>query len=127
MLQKVFLILFMVLLSGCAHLNSDFDCPMKPGISCQSLDQVNERINQGEIGNQGSRESNVAKPLLHYSSLQTIKNQNKPLRDRENIMRIWVAPYEDTSGNYHTASEVFSVIKPGEWMSYPVIKIKNEG
>ena len=38
------------LLSGCSSLNSEFDCPMKPGVMCQSLDQVNTMVDQGKLG-----------------------------------------------------------------------------
>ena len=38
-----------ILLTGCAEMNSQFDCPMKPGVRCESLDQVNARVDRGEI------------------------------------------------------------------------------
>jgi len=30
-----------------------------------------------------------------------------------------VAPYEDTDGNYHQASKVYSVVEEGRWIQNP--------
>jgi hypothetical protein len=38
------------LLAGCAGLNSQFDCPMPPGVMCKSLDEVNRMVDQGKLG-----------------------------------------------------------------------------
>ncbi len=43
------LISFSAALMGCGELNSQFTCPMKPGVSCQSLDQVNTLVDQGKL------------------------------------------------------------------------------
>ena len=39
----------LLMLSGCSTMNDQFSCPMKPGVQCQSLDQVNAQIDKGEI------------------------------------------------------------------------------
>lgn len=83
----------MNLVTGCAEVNSQFDCPMKPGIRCESLDEINAHVNNGEIG---------------------------PVRSKETVQHIWIAPFEDTAGNYHQANEVYTVAKPGAWMGNPV-------
>jgi conjugal transfer pilus assembly protein TraV len=125
MLRKILLILLITFLSGCAHLNSEFDCPMKPGISCESLDKVNARIDRGEIGNDESC-SNISISPPSYLTASNIKNSRHPLRFSETVMRVWVAPFEDTSGNYHQESEIFTVVKPGAWIGYPVKELKVE-
>jgi hypothetical protein len=45
-----FLIVATFLLPGCADLNSNFDCLMKPGVVCKSLDEVNSLVDQGKLG-----------------------------------------------------------------------------
>jgi len=84
--KNTIILLLMLVLSGCAGMNPKFDCPMKPGIRCESLDQVNDRVNRGEIG-----------------------------RYAETVQHVWIAPFEDTSGNYHEESNVYSVVEPGYW------------
>lgn len=54
-------ILLLLGLSGCAHLNSDFSCPMQAGLSCQSLDQVNQEIDAHQFSEKS--EEATDKPL----------------------------------------------------------------
>jgi len=105
-----------VFLSGCAGLSHNFDCPMKSGIRCESLDQVNAQIDHGEIGNDNLSSQRKFKEVSQ-KSMYSIKGE--PLRYGENVQRIWIAPFEDTAGNYHQASEVFVVTKPGHWIGNP--------
>ena len=42
-----------------------------------------------------------------------------PVRYGEGVMRLWIAPYEDTDGNYHQANRVYSVVQEGQWMHNP--------
>ena len=48
-IQYGFILGCAVMLSGCGELNSQFTCPMKPGVTCQSLDQVNTMVDQGKL------------------------------------------------------------------------------
>ncbi len=36
-------------LTACSSLTSSFDCPRSAAVSCQSLDQINHRIDIGEL------------------------------------------------------------------------------
>lgn len=94
-------IAFSILLTGCSNLNSQFDCPMRPGVHCESLDQVNSRVDRGEIAYESR--------LISSSSV----------RRHETVLPVWIAPYEDTDGNYHQASEVYAIVKPGYWQGHP--------
>ncbi|SRR5579883_1054164 len=123
---KIILILTLCssLLSACCSMNSEFECPMKPGIRCESLDQVNARVDRGEIG-KSSLSSSCVKctnsisrcPLFYKGGM--VRGGREPLRYGETVMRVWVAPYEDTSGNYHQESDIFTVVKPAHWIGYP--------
>jgi conjugal transfer pilus assembly protein TraV len=115
----------LIILSGCAGLNSSFTCPKQPGVMCNSLDQVNTMIDQGKLGS----------PTFSYANNKTQKNNgvnfsnsdmsyplasSDPLRYPEAVTRIWVAPFEDDNGNYHQDSLMYAVIKPGQWIGEPV-------
>lgn len=125
--KQLFTIGVMVSLSsalvGCGELNSQFTCPMKPGVSCQSLDQVNTLVDQGKLA-QAKPASLVKKTTLtvdsHYladagDSTDSIK------RNPETVMRLWIAPYQDSRGNYFSANTVYHVIQPGHWSPATVI------
>jgi conjugal transfer pilus assembly protein TraV len=92
-------LIMLLFLTGCSTLNSQFDCPMRPGIRCESLDQVNSRVDRGEIG-------------------QEMLKTSLPIRKRETVLPIWIAPFEDTDGNYHQASEIYTILNPGHWQGH---------
>jgi hypothetical protein len=48
-LSRTLLFIITSTLIGCAHLNSNFDCPMKPGIQCESIDEINARVDCGQF------------------------------------------------------------------------------
>lgn len=131
-------------LSGCAPMNSDFDCAMQPGVMCKSLDQVNAMVNRGELGRSGTtiagschtcgyKEATKCVKKFYKSTCYTNKiatpypiaeiNPGDPLRYGETVMRVWMAPYEDTTGNYYQPSVFYTVIKPGHWIGNPVKSI----
>ncbi len=105
-------------LTGCGELNSQFTCPMKPGVSCQSLDQVNSLVDQGKLAE--------AKPLSSTPSTLTVNiqysNDDVVTRQTEQVMRLWIAPYQDSQGNYFSDSVVYHVIQPGQWSTPSSIK-----
>lgn len=109
----------------CSSLNSDFECPMKPGIRCESLDQVNARVDRGEIAKPslsstpccGKANMLTSIPIAYKSEINIGK---QPLRYGETVMRVWVAPYEDTAGNYHQESDIYTVVKPSHWIGFPL-------
>ncbi len=126
-LLKCALVMIGITLTGCAQLNSNFDCPMKPGVTCKSLDQVNAHVDSGEIGAQGIdiKHQQVAlnRSYSRAQLTQTVTNdhflQRRPIRYAESVMHIWFAPFEDHSGNYHLESEVYTVVSPGHWAEDP--------
>lgn len=99
------------LLTGCEGLNSGFTCPLKPGVSCQSLDQVNTLVDQGKIAQVSTSQKTVQKIVIAEGG--DSKNIH---RASETVMRLWIAPYQDTHGNYFSASVVYHVIQPGHWV-----------
>ncbi len=138
-------------LSGCASLNSNFDCPMKPGVMCQSLDQVNTQVDQGTLGgdlntrtckncrpikdnsmNDVSHRNNLAVSYLspadaNNTVINTAINSDDPIRANETVLRIWMAPFEDKDGHYYQPTVLYTVVKPGFWLGEPVKAITNEG
>lgn len=49
MKKLFFLLLATSCLSGCASMNTDFDCPKASPVMCKSLDEVNEMVDYGEL------------------------------------------------------------------------------
>lgn len=134
-MQKIILmLLMMILLGGCAEMNSKFDCPTKPGVSCASLDQVNAKVDRGEIGSSITeltdhthvKDNSFSQTRLMKPVYIVSPSVRKPLRYGETVQHIWIAPFEDTSGNYHQESDIYTIAKPGHWINYPIKSINGD-
>jgi conjugal transfer pilus assembly protein TraV len=131
MMNKLFLPLIALLfLSGCASLNSNFDCAAKPGGVCASLSQVNNMVDTGQLGRGKSKkvkpDEEIPTPVIGLTPYPAndSKTYQKPLRAGELVMRVWLAPFEDSQGYYHQASELFVVTKPGRWLGASAHSLK---
>lgn len=126
-------------LTGCAEMNSDFTCPMTNGMQCKRIDQVNNSVDQGEIDTTGMDATTSASGASQqYTPDTNVQAANiiqpypndgeavpgQPLRYGESVMRLWIAPYEDTQDNYHAPSLVYTVVQSGHWTGIPVQEIK---
>lgn len=109
-----------LLLSGCGELNSQFTCPMKPGVTCQSLDQVNTMVDEGKLAEAKPSATTSTEPVLtvnvSYSAHDSVTRSPEP------VMRLWIAPYQDSQGNYFSSTQVYHVIQPGHWSTDPVVE-----
>lgn len=114
-------------LSACSTMNSSFDCPNKAGVNCKSLDQINGMVDTGQIRGQsdiGGSSLDVNSPVFEAFPVTTSYAPGQPLRYGETVQRIWVAPYEDSEGNYHQDNLVYAIVKGGHWIGKPVKSIK---
>lgn len=108
MMNKSSLLIFSTLiLCGCT--NQKFDCPYTDGVRCKSLSEVDQQVNQGKIGNI-SKKSETKK-------LTFVKAPDSPLRSQEEVLSIWVAPYQTEDGTLHEEKIMHFVAKPAEWVS----------
>jgi conjugal transfer pilus assembly protein TraV len=101
-------------LFGCTTMNDQFSCPMKPGVMCQSLDQVNAKIDNGDIKH-FSATSKIPLQINTEPVTVTTNRESPPVRVPETLMPVWIAPYEDSRGNYHEASVIWTIVKSGYW------------
>ncbi len=103
-------------LMGCGELNSQFTCPMKPGVSCQSLDQVNTLVDQGKLAQSQSAPSAETTLTVDIRYLANSGDSTDSIkRNPETVMRLWIAPYQDSQGNYFSANTVYHLLQPGHW------------
>lgn len=99
-----------LIITGCTSMNSEFDCPNKPGVTCRSLDQVNSMIDKNMIGNDDAiNKSGTTKTCGACSYTNKIVNHKQSYVDEDKV-RVWVAPYQDINGNYHEESIIRAVV-----------------
>jgi conjugal transfer pilus assembly protein TraV len=116
-----YIVTCLFILTGCSTMNDQFSCPMKPGVFCQSLDQVNAKIDKGEIkrlplsNDQKSIPPVEPLPFNATVAMTTVKVGSPSLRVPETLMPVWIAPYEDSRGNYHESSVIWTVAASGHW------------
>jgi conjugal transfer pilus assembly protein TraV len=126
-LKIVITISLIGLLTGCADLNSHFDCPMKPGVMCKRLDQVDGMVDAGAIT--GQPDGMVRGQMVAYhggAAMPMLTPVNAPIRYPERVMRLWVAPFEDADGNYYSVHVIYTVVKPGHWRGFPPKAVNTE-
>ncbi len=108
-----------LLLSACATLNEDFDCPAPKGGSCKRMDEIYDMVN-GESG-VGQKRLAIAADRNPYAMEG---HPGAPLRYGEGVMRLWIAPFEDKDGNFHQANQIYSVVREGHWILNPPLATK---
>ena len=124
-------------LTGCGVYHSQFECDVASGYPCQSLNQINEQINQAESGDlkpplhlmpehnlsdqepalHGSDQMSQDQPLYSFPSTykSNVSMGDSVMRIPEQTMRVWVAPYKNQSGDYMDGFTFHMVVQEGRW------------
>jgi len=130
MYRNRYYLLLMVLLalSSCANLKPTSNCPKQTIGQCQSMYTVNDMIDQGafdtkpastQITQTTTKSRNTAKRYRRWQQQKIPVAQatgtNDPQRQPETVLKIWLAAYEDSFGNYVSEHTLFTTIKPAHW------------
>lgn len=110
--MKILIILLLASLTGCA--GQRFDCPYKEGVRCLSLSEVDKRISAGTLT------KHPAKRFLKLSKpLEPQKVPDSPFRTTEEVLTVWIAPYQTEDGAYHEEKRMHFVARPPQWLGTP--------
>lgn len=116
---KLLLISTVLAVSGCASMNSEFNCPAGKGVGCKSIHEINQMVDEGVLSSGESQpQPHILKTTL-TPLLVDINETALPQRSAEKILRVWIASYEDIEGNWHSPQTVHTVVKKAEWQ-YPI-------
>ena len=88
------------LLTGCETMNGSYDCPLKGTASCESLHDIDNRINTGEYSLDQKSKTQEEKEILGSGSESSDKS----------LVKIWFAPREDNNGDFHEGRFVYTRI-----------------
>lgn len=115
---KLSLCLSAAFLSACSSSSESFDTPPGKGVGFRSISDVNKMVDKGHIKGISSSDDGVMPPVLAVDkpSVAFISScDSKVIRKPEEHMRVWVAPHQDGSGNFHEGSVVHTLLNQGTW------------
>ncbi|HAR80184.1 MAG TPA: type IV conjugative transfer system protein TraV [Succinivibrionaceae bacterium] len=123
----------MAALSGCTAIgigDEQFSCPLDENGNCASSWEIYEASNNGQVpfknvdeegrlvtGSEGTavvKNGNSDFVLDNYVTPR-LPNEPIPVRTPPQVMRIWIAPYEDVEGDFIVGGYVFTEIQPRRW------------
>jgi len=130
--KLIFILLLSLLGSGCA--TTEYGCKGMPEdpkcLSTTEAYQVSDKalpeparldssIQSGEVvatagGLNGADVSSVAQPI-HQQPMPKIDDPT-PIRTPAQVMRIWIAPWEDREGDLMVSNYVYTELEPRRWM-----------
>lgn len=121
-----------LLLGGCAGLtgtggSSKLACKAPDGVTCSSLSGVYANALAGNLpglqqkhGKEASHASNsyASTPKGKVSKAEIVgetPSSGMPIFTKPEVMRIWVAPWEDAEGDLHDQAYMYVVANDGRW------------
>jgi conjugal transfer pilus assembly protein TraV len=105
------------LLSGCEMMNSSYDCPLSEGASCMALHDMDAAVTRGEYPKNIRNNISESGTYVQHKDLMP---GTYPSRTKDRVAKIWLAPYEDNSGNYHEQSNIYTVVENSGWSGAPI-------
>jgi len=82
---KVFSMILCLFLTGCMGINKKFDCPLKGGVTCKSVSQVNNLVDQGVLPH---KETDQKKTPSSCFLLKSKASKTPPSK----TLNVWFAP-----------------------------------
>lgn len=119
------LLISCAVLSGCASTMSgldgdtEFTCKAPEGVSCASLSGVYANAvanNLPALRKEGKGEASAGAPAKADEIIGRAPSSGDPIRTRPKVLRLWIAPWEDSEGDLHDQSYIYVVADPGRWV-----------
>ena len=126
--------LLVLLLSACAGGTSRYGCPVEEGHSCKSVSRVYAEAvrGSGESGESPESEKSVRERrkfpkggIFRTGESTRKRTDGKKIAKTEEAMpvyvpppviRLWIAPWQDGRGVFHSGKYVYVVSGSGRWM-----------
>lgn len=120
-MKKIATLLMCLTLNACST-HQQFDCPYQDGSHCLNVGEIDQKINNGEIG-EAKTKPKAEKSCWKFCTASKKKNNPEidnvsnpsPLRTPETILSLWVAPFYSSDGTYHEAQRLHFVAKEASW------------
>lgn len=122
------LALALSLLAGCASMSgldakSTFACKAPEGVLCESMSGIYANVQQKNLPGQQFRQPaaaandrGAAPSQDRQGVLPEPVQSGTPIRTAPRILRVWLAPWEDSDGDLHDQSYVYLTLDTGKWL-----------
>jgi len=125
MTRYFILLIGVLLLAACSRgLTTQFNCQQASLKGCMSLTAIDAQIDQGRWPpNDAALPASPSLAALQHEASDPDQSQvvdNRVQRQAETIKALWIAPFEDVTGNYHYAQWIDVVTQHGVWQPLPV-------
>ena len=133
-------LLLSLLLAACAGGSSRYGCPAESGYSCKSVSEVYAEAASGKrsgerpflksLENEKNGRAAAGRRFLKGKMLRAGKNARKRAEDGKvtqtekampvyvppRTIRLWIAPWQDARGVFHSGKHVYVISGRGRWM-----------
>jgi conjugal transfer pilus assembly protein TraV len=123
-------ILFAIVVSGCASSMSGvggserYGCQAPPGVQCTSVSGVYANTLQGgprQAAQPPAARERVARPNAGAAPavarpIQPSTSSVNTLRSNPRVLRVWIAPWEDSDGDLNEDAVVHVIVDTGRWL-----------
>ena len=124
-------------LAGCGSMSgldaqSSFSCKAPAGVSCQSISGTYANAAQNNLPFQRQhddprknedRQDSAVQPWFATERTAKLSPRNMeapstgmPIREPPLVLRVWIAPWEDDTGDLHDQSYFYTMVHPGRWL-----------
>ena len=118
-------------LAGCAPMSGldaadSYGCKAPEGVSCISVSGTYANSGPGgrlSRGPSGAAKSPAGAPAIYYGASPVALMQpaapgaaSSALRSSPRLLRVWIAPWEDSDGDLHGDAYVHMVVDTGRWL-----------
>lgn len=105
--------------SGYGGANGSFACKAPDGVQCQSMTGIYANAMANNLPSQQvthkSNKNTRATEAYSSNTLTTALSSGQPLRSSAEVVRLWLAPWQDTEGDLHDQKYVYLVTDYGTW------------
>ena len=98
-----------------------YACKASPGLGCISVKGVYDKLNKGELNTKKPSKVRVKEKVpsndTGIDAQGTLVTASAPTYVAPKVMRIWIGPWADKNGVYHSQSYVYKVVSKGSWLN----------
>jgi len=118
-------------ITGCSMVGLDaqksFTCKAPPGINCSSLSGVYANAVADNLPGSAAKYSKENQAKVAERGVGEAPQTGTPVLSAPSVLRVWVAPWEDSRKVLHDQAFLYAVADPGHWqVAHSTQKIANQ-